>query len=198
MAKGELFPPFAAWLGAKAARKARGAGASGRPSSGQGGAMNAFSYFPLLFIPVVIYNLVAFTGFVFGGGGPDPGVASAAAAAAAEVPWFDRSIVGGGIHLPTGGVWVIKAGDVILAMSLLFLFIELLKSTSTGRNAIINHTLSMIIFIFCLVEFLIIPAFASSVFFLITMMTLLDVLAGFIVTIITARRDIAVGEDFGH
>ena len=51
----------------------------------------------------------------------------------------------------------------------------------------------MIVFIVCLVEFLLVPAFATSVFFLITAMTLLDVLAGFIVTIITARKDF----DFG-
>ena len=76
---------------------------------------------------------------------------------------------------------------------LVVLFIELLKSTTSRRIAIINHALSMILFIVCLVEFLLAPAFATSTFFLITVMVLLDVLAGFIVTIVAARRDI----DFG-
>ncbi len=56
--------------------------------------------------------------------------------------------------------------------------------------AIINHSLSMILFVGCLVEFLLLKGFSTSVFFLITMMVLLDVLAGFIVTIVSARRDI--------
>jgi hypothetical protein len=93
-------------------------------------------------------------------------------------------------------VWPLTPGDLLLSLALVLLFIELLKSTSTGRSAITNHALSLIIFIFCMIEFLLFAPFASSVFFLITVMALLDVLAGFIVTIVTARRDIAVGEGF--
>jgi hypothetical protein len=44
-----------------------------------------------------------------------------------------------------------------------------------------------------LVEFLLIKGFATSTFFLIVTMVMLDVLAGFIVTIISARKDL----DFG-
>ena len=74
------------------------------------------------------------------------------------------------------------------------LFVELLKSTTSRRIAIINHSLSMVLFILCLVEFLLFPAFATSTFFLITLMVLLDVLAGFIVTIVAARRDVDFGD----
>ena len=66
----------------------------------------------------------------------------------------------------------------------------MLKSTSTGASAIFNHALSMLVFIVCLVEFLLHPAFATTVFFLIMVMSLLDVLAGVIVTIVSARRDV--------
>jgi hypothetical protein len=92
--------------------------------------------------------------------------------------------------------WSLTPGDLLLSLALVLLFIELLKSTSTGRSAIANHALSLVIFIVCMIEFLLFAPFATSVFFLITVMTLLDVLAGFIVTIVTARRDIAVGEGF--
>ena len=68
-----------------------------------------------------------------------------------------------------------------------------MKSTSSQRIAIINHALSMILFIGVLVEFLLLPGFATSTFFLIVIMILLDVLAGFIVTIIASRKDF----DFG-
>lgn len=55
--------------------------------------------------------------------------------------------------------------------------------------AIVNHALSMVLFIIVLVEFLLIRGFATSTFFLIVVMILLDVLAGFIVTIIASRKD---------
>jgi len=45
-----------------------------------------------------------------------------------------------------------------------------------------------------LIEFLLFKSFATSVFFFLMMMTLLDVLAGFMVTIVSARRDFGVGD----
>ena len=51
----------------------------------------------------------------------------------------------------------------------------------------------MILFVVCLVEFLLIKGFATSTFFLIVTMVMLDVLAGFIVTIISARKDLEFG-----
>ena len=86
-----------------------------------------------------------------------------------------------------------KAYMLVFA-ALIILFIELLKATTSRRIAIINHSLSMVLFIVCLVEFLLFPAFATSTFFLVTLMVLLDVLAGFIVTIVAARRDIDFGD----
>jgi hypothetical protein len=61
--------------------------------------------------------------------------------------------------------------------------------------AIINHALSMGLFVLCLLLFLLLPSFATSTFFLIMVMVLLDVMAGFIVTILTARRDLDIGGD---
>ena len=130
-----------------------------------------FAAVPLLAIPVIIYNLIAFT------------QDSAAAQAALTNPLFS-------IRMPTQTSWAISLGDLLLAAALVVLFVELLKSTTSGKTAIINHSLSMILFIICLVQFLLLPAFATSTFFLITLMVVLDVLAGFIVTIVSARRDI--------
>ena len=64
---------------------------------------------------------------------------------------------------------------------------------TSQKVAIVNHALSLIVFVVCLVEFLLIRGFATSTFFLILTMVMLDVLAGFIVTIIAARKDM----DFG-
>jgi hypothetical protein len=137
-----------------------------------------FAAFPLLALPVIIYNLAALT--LVGG--------------------FDTTEANGrmaevlfSLRMTSGAEWPVSLGDLLIAASLVVLFIELLKSTTSRKVAIINHSLSMVLFIGCLVEFLLSPAFATSTFFLITLMVLLDVLAGFIVTIVSARRDL----DFG-
>ena len=136
---------------------------------------------PLLLIPVVLYNIVALTNGLSGAT-----VAAAGADAALREPMFS-------LPMASGANWNIGSGDLILFLSLILLFFELLKSTSSQKVAIVNHALSMILFVVCLVEFLLIRGFATSTFFLITTMVMLDVLAGFIVTIISARKDL----DFG-
>lgn len=134
-----------------------------------------FAAFPLLALPVLLYNLIALT---LAGG-----FRSGEASGRMVEPLFR-------LNMTSRAEWLVSLGDLILAVALVVLFIELLKSTTSRRVAIINHSLSMILFIVCLVEFLLAPAFATSTFFLLTLMVLLDVLAGFIVTIVAARRDI--------
>ncbi len=135
---------------------------------------------PLLVIPVVIYVLVVLTGGLLNAEGV------VAAEAALRNPIFS-------IPMVSGTPWNVGAGDLILFLSLILLFFELLKSTSSQKVAIVNHALSMILFIACLVAFLLVKGFTTSTFFLILTMVMLDVLAGFIVTIISARKDL----DFG-
>jgi len=85
--------------------------------------------------------------------------------------------------------WPISLGDILLTGSLLILFAELLKSAGSRRMALINQSMSGLLFVVCLVEFLLFPAFATSTFFLISLMVLLDLAAGFIVTLVAARRE---------
>lgn len=134
---------------------------------------------PLLLIPVVLYNIVILFGATGGGG-------LALADQTLREPMFS-------IPMTSGAAWNVGVGDLILFLSLILLFFELLKSTSSQKVAIVNHALSMILLVACLVEFLLIRGFATSTFFLIVTMVMLDVLAGFIVTIISARKDL----DFG-
>ena len=143
-----------------------------------------FAALPLLALPVAVYNLIVAV-LVSGGFNPHAPRSTAALDRFAK-PLF---------HVPTatGGSWPVGAGDLLIFVSLVLLFVELLKSTTSHRVAIINHSLSMLLFIVCLVEFLLFPAFANAAFFLVTTMVLLDVLAGFIVTIISARKDLEFG-----
>ncbi len=162
------------------ARKRRGL--AGGPKRGT--PMRAiFGIFPLLAIPIIIYNLMALTF------SPRDGVQTMGDAisnpvnAIANIPMVSE-----------GAVWALTSGDLLIILSMCFFFIEILKSTSTGASTIANHAVSMGVFIVCLIEFLLLKNFATSVFFILTIMTLLDVLAGVVVTIISARRDFTVGD----
>ena len=97
------------------------------------------------------------------------------------------------IVMLSGALWVITVSDALIAITLVLLFIEILKATQTGGNSLVDHALSTVVFIICLTEFLVIPEAATSLFFIITLVALIDVIAGFSVTIRAARRDIAIG-----
>lgn len=138
-----------------------------------------FAALPLLLIPVLIYNVIA-----FGGGAFDSGLA-------VQERMIEPVVV---LAMHSGAEWPITPGDVLLVVGLILMFVELLKSTSSRKVAIINHSLSMLLFIACLVEFLLLDGFATSVFFILSLMVLLDVLAGFIVTIMSAKRDLTYSD----
>lgn len=98
------------------------------------------------------------------------------------------------VQLPSRATWTMPLGDLLVAIGLFLLYLEILKATRTTAAAVIDHALSMLVFIFCLVEFLLIERMATASFFLIMVMTFIDVISGFTVTISTARRDIGVGD----
>jgi hypothetical protein len=97
------------------------------------------------------------------------------------------------VSMPSGGQWQISLGDMLLTATLFVLFFEILKATRAGGSSVVDHALSTTLFVVCLILFLIWASAATSLFFLITLTTLLDVIAGFSVTIRAARRDYAIG-----
>jgi hypothetical protein len=126
---------------------------------------------PLIVLAFILYNLVV---FLFGG--PDV---------------LDKNLFE--LTMLSGGVWKFNWGHLIILLTLFFLFIELVKSTYTNVSSLIDHGLSMIVFIVCLVEFLMAPQAATSVFFLIVVATAIDVVAGFTIGIRVAQRDLTFG-----
>jgi cobalamin synthase len=86
----------------------------------------------------------------------------------------------------------VTSEDILLAFSILLLAVEIMKSTRIGMRAIIDHVLSMILFIAMLVEFLLLKQGGTSTFFILMVISMVDVMAGFIVTARTAQRDIEI------
>lgn len=128
---------------------------------------------PLLVFPFIVYNIVA---FLFFGGQPGG--------------WSNGLFA---IPMVSGTPWAITAGDFLLVVGIILLFFEVLKSTNSGRSSIVEHMLSMVVFVAFLIEFLLLGAASSSVFFLLMVMSLIDVVAGFTVSITSAGRDVTMG-----
>ncbi len=108
-------------------------------------------------------------------------------------PAPSSTLHGSTCHLPSGGTWHIAPGDILLTVGLGLLFFEILKATRTGGATVIDHAFSMMVFVACLILFLIWDRAATSTFFLLMLMAMTDVIAGFSVTINAARRDDNVG-----
>ncbi len=131
---------------------------------------------PLIIIAFIVYNVVAVLG---GGAGADE---------IFRKPLFSLPML-------RGARWTFSWGDLIILLTLVLLFIELLKSTYTSTSSLVDHGLSMIVFILCLIEFLLVDRAATSVFFFIMVAGLIDVIAGYTIGIRVARRDLNIGSD---
>jgi hypothetical protein len=101
------------------------------------------------------------------------------------------------VPMISGGDWAFTLEHLFLAVSLVFLFFELIKATSIGGAAIAEMAISTLVFIVYLVEFLLVKNAASSLFFLLMMICLIDVIAGYVIGIKVARRDLAIGGGAG-
>jgi len=125
--------------------------------------------FPLLLIPFAVYNIIAFI---------TPGVSWTATVTT--------------VHMMSGQDWVLTWEDIIVGFAILLLAVEIMKATRIGIRTIIDHMLAMALFIVMLVEFLLVPQAATSTFFLLMAIALVDVLAGFIIGMRASRRQVEI------
>ena len=101
------------------------------------------------------------------------------------------------IRVPSGDIMPCSLDTLLVAASVVLLFIEILKATRTGSESIVDHILSMTVFVLALLGFLLVPHLGAPAFFLILLICLLDVIAGFTITISTARRDFSMNPGNG-
>ncbi len=96
------------------------------------------------------------------------------------------------VNMLSGAHLTLSVSGLLILISVLLLYIEVVKSTRSTTASVIDHALSMVVFVIFLVELLAVKAVGSQTFLILTCMALFDVIAGFTVTISTARRDIAL------
>jgi hypothetical protein len=111
--------------------------------------------FPLLLIPLAIYNIIVFL---------MPGVSLA------------EPIVK--LPLMSGAEWPVTLSDVLLALGIVVLLLEVIKGARPGAKYLTDHLLSLIIFGGAVAEFLLWPRFGSSTYFLLALLALADFLSG--------------------
>lgn len=97
--------------------------------------------------------------------------------------------------LPSGAAWALSVGELLLLFGLLALYIEIYKATRTVQSTVLDHILSLGVFVACLLAFLLARPLGTPTFLLIAVLALLDVIAGFTVTISSARRDISYTDE---
>jgi hypothetical protein len=112
--------------------------------------------FPLLLIPFAIYNIVAFL---------MPGVGFAVPVAQ--------------VHLSSGAAWDVTFGDLLIAIAILLLLLELIKAARMGRRSIVDHGLALLLFIGITAEFILVRQAATSTFFLLTVISFVEAFGGF-------------------
>lgn len=131
--------------------------------------------FPLLLVPLAIYNIIAFL---------MPGLG-----------WTTGFVT---VHMVSGGDWSVSTGDILIALAILMLFGEVMKSTRIGIRTVVDHGLSLLLFLGYVVEFLLVKQAATGTFFLLLVISFVDVIGGFAVTLRSAQRDLTVEGTLPH
>jgi hypothetical protein len=97
--------------------------------------------------------------------------------------------------LASGAEMTLRGGDIFVIAGLFALFLEMLKAARPGRASLLDLILSIATFVVALVCFLLVDYAGTATFLILTLMTLIDVIAGFSISLFAARRDLAIETD---
>ena len=111
--------------------------------------------FPLLLIPLAIYNIIVFL--------------------MPDVSFTDPLVR---LTLVSGAEWTVTLSDVLLTLGILLLLAEVIKGARPGAKYLTDHLLSLIVFGAAAAEFVMWPKFATSTYFLMTALAMVDFLSG--------------------
>ncbi|MGH6641816.1 MAG: hypothetical protein ACRED3_03870 [Bradyrhizobium sp.] len=111
--------------------------------------------FPLLLIPLAVYNIIAFL-----------------------MPEVSFGVTLFKLTLMSGVEWQVTLSDVLIALGTLLLLFEVIKGARPGAKYLTDHLLSLIVFGAAAAEFVLWPKFGTSTYFLLTTLSLVDFLSG--------------------
>jgi hypothetical protein len=125
-----------------------------------------FAIIPLTVLPLIIINALIYGNISMLG--PDP---------------LSYQVVT--VNLMSGQSLTLVLSDVLIAFAALCLFFEVLRS---GSKRFLNHLLSTIVLAIYAAELVMVPQAGTPLFFLLTLISLFSVVAGFSINIRTAAR----------
>lgn len=111
--------------------------------------------FPLLLIPLAVYNIIAFL-----------------------MPSVSFTDVLFKVPMITGETWPVTLADLMLALGIVLLLLEVVKGARPGSKFLMDHLLSLIVFGAAAAEFVMWPKFGNSTYFLLVLLAMADFLGG--------------------
>lgn len=111
--------------------------------------------FPLLLIPLAVYNIIAFL-----------------------MPTVSFTDVLFKIPMMSGEAWPVTLADLLLALGVVLLLLEVVKGARPGAKFLMDHLLSLILFGAAAAEFVMWPKFGNSTYFLLVLLAMADFLGG--------------------
>jgi hypothetical protein len=111
--------------------------------------------FPLLLVPLAVYNILVFL--------------------MPTVSLTDPLIK---ITLVSGVAWAVTLSDVLLALGILMLMLEVIKGARPGAKYLTDHLLALIVFGAAAAEFVMWPQFGTSTYCLLTLLAMADFFGG--------------------
>jgi hypothetical protein len=114
--------------------------------------------FPLLLIPLAIYNIIVF-------------LMPSVKLVDTDNPLFKLPLI-------SGTEWPVTMSDLLLTLAVLMLMFEVIKGARPGAKYLTDHLLALIVTGAAAAEFVLWKQFATSTFFLLTLLSLADFLTG--------------------
>jgi len=111
--------------------------------------------FPLLLIPLAVYNIIAFL-----------------------MPEVSFGVTLFKLTLLSDVEWQVTLSDVLIALGILLLMFEVIKGARPGAKYLTDHLLSLIVFGAAAAEFVLWPKFGTSTYFLLAVLSLVDFFSG--------------------
>ncbi len=132
--------------------------------------ITVFRVFPTLIFPFLLYIL-----FLAGGVG---------ALASGHAPLVHITLI-------SGAVVGVSAADVVALAIVVCLSLDLGSASDTATSSIVHLCVDAVLATIFLVLFLLLPAFGTTIFLILTAAALLEFMIGGWIMVVSARRDVA-------
>ncbi len=124
--------------------------------------------FPLLLIPFALYNMIVFL---------------------LNMPFTDTVFV---IPLVPNRRMPVNIGDLLVALGMLLLYVEVLKAARFGAKGAMDHILSLILFIAMVSELALVPRASTPTLLLLAVLGFVDMITGLSLSRRPKRREIVI------